>query len=415
MIKILEKIDCCGCWACVQKCPRHCISMQEDEEGFLYPRVDESLCIGCGLCEKVCPVINQADSSRPIEIFAAKNRDEKIRLKSSSGGVFTLLAKVIIKDGGVVFGAKFNEKWEVIHDFTETVDGIADFRGSKYVQSKIGESYKSAEDFLKCGRDVLFTGTPCQIAGLYKFLRKQYYNLTTVDVVCHGVPSPLVWRDYLKSILRPQGVVGKNTVSSSLNEMPVITGISFRDKSTGWKKFGFKVRVKSAFSADQNSVSKSVNANDFVLLHETLDKNTFMQGFLKNLYLRPSCYACPAKSGKSESDITIADFWGIANYYPSFDDNKGCGLVLVNTEKGKHIYESIEKQEIKVEYSQALAGNSSIERSPKEPKQRAEFWTRYSTEGIDSISPICKAMGPSMMKKILCLPKRIINQIIRAL
>ena len=240
MIHILDKHNCCGCAACVQACPKQCISFNEDEQGFRYPLVDESLCIDCGLCEKVCPVIHQSDAKKPLKVYAAQNPNEEIRLKSSSGGIFTLLAEAVIDEGGVVFGARFDKNWEVEHGYTESKEGLTAFRGSKYLQSRTGETYKQARDFLKAGRKVLYSGTSCQIAGLKKFLRKEYENLITVDVVCHGAPSPLVWRTYLDDLKKcPKGTAGKNSVCSSINEMPVITGISFRDKSTGWKKYGF--------------------------------------------------------------------------------------------------------------------------------------------------------------------------------
>ncbi|MEG1612253.1 MAG: Coenzyme F420 hydrogenase/dehydrogenase, beta subunit C-terminal domain, partial [Alistipes sp.] len=306
MIQFKQKQDCCGCWACVQRCPKQCITMQEDEEGFLYPHVDLNDCTRCGLCERVCPVLNTGEPRESLAVYAAKNRNEEVRMQSSSGGIFTPLAEAILNQKGVVFGAKFDTDWKVIHGYTETKEGLAAFRGSKYVQSQMGICYQLAEEFLKAGRQVLFSGTPCQIAGLHRYLMRDYDNLLTVDVVCHGVPSPMIWREYLKFILRPQGD-GKNSVLS-LSEPPVLTGISFRDKSTGWKKFGFLAR-KSASKADQNTV----------FLHETLDKNLYMEGFLKNLYLRPSCYACAARKGKSGSDITIADYWGIP---ADMDDDK---------------------------------------------------------------------------------------------
>ena len=179
MIEIKEKKNCCGCNSCVQRCPLHCISMQEDKEGFLYPMVNKTICTDCGLCEKVCPIINQDEPHIPTKFYAVKNKNEQIRTKSSSGGVFTLLAEQVITEGGVVFGARFNDKWDVIHDYTETIEGIDKFRGSKYLQSLIGDNYKNAEQFLNQGRNVIFTGTPCQISGLKHFLRKEYENLLT--------------------------------------------------------------------------------------------------------------------------------------------------------------------------------------------------------------------------------------------
>ena len=198
MIEIKDKKDCCGCSACVQRCPKQCITLKEDNEGFLYPIVDKKTCIDCGLCEKVCPILHQGEPQKPLKVYAAKNLNEEIRRQSSSGGIFTLLAEQVIQEGGVVFGARFDENWEVKHDYTETIEGLAVFRGSKYVQSRIEDNYKKAEEFLKQGRKVLFSGTPCQIAGLKRFLRKEYEELLTVDFVCHGVPSPGVWRKYLK-------------------------------------------------------------------------------------------------------------------------------------------------------------------------------------------------------------------------
>ena len=237
--------------SCVQKCPKGCIVMVEDEEGFLYPQVNSSLCIDCRLCEKICPVINQANEKEPVKVYAAVNKDEKILNQSSSGAIFTLVAEKIIAEGGVVFGAAFNENWEVCHTFVEKNEDLTKLRGSKYVQSRIGTSYRDVESFLKKGRKVLFTGTPCQISGLRKFLRKDFDNLYCLDVICHGSPSPGVWRSYLQAVMsRPKGVVGGNSVLLSLKEMPVITGISFRDKTIGWRKYGFVLQGKSASEAE---------------------------------------------------------------------------------------------------------------------------------------------------------------------
>lgn len=220
MIKLEKKSDCCGCAACVQRCPKQCISMQEDEEGFLYPAVDKESCIDCGLCEKVCPILSPSSPHLPHYIYAAKSKDEHIRKHSSSGGVFTLLAEQTINAGGVVFGARFDEKWDVVHDYSETLEGLSAFRGSKYVQSSIDQSYKQVESFLRGGRLVLFSGTPCQIAGLKRFLRKDYENLTTVDFICHGVPSPKVWRMYLKETVARQCEKNTFRLTLSLVKMP---------------------------------------------------------------------------------------------------------------------------------------------------------------------------------------------------
>ena len=326
MINIVNKSFCCGCAACVQICPKKCISLTEDKEGFLYPIVDKATCIDCGLCEKVCPYLTEGIEREPKVVYAAKHSNEDIRLQSSSGGVFTLLAEKIINDGGVVFGVRFDDKWEVEFAYSETIDGLSVFRGSKYVQARVGNAFIDAERFLKDGRKVLFSGTPCQIKGLLRYLRKDYENLMTVDFVCHGVPSPKVWRLYLKEEVKRfahQGDDGKNIVLSSL-VMPTIKGINFRDKSSGWKKYSFTLQLTKALAeGEQNSVLRS---NKFY-------ENPFMQAFLSDLILRPSCYMCPAKSGKSGSDITIGDFWGIEHIKPEIDDDKGVSLVMVHNEK----------------------------------------------------------------------------------
>lgn len=411
MIDIKEKNNCCGCGACVQICPKQCISMAADNEGFLYPQVNSAICIDCGLCEKVCPVINQSAPREPLVVYAAKNNNEDIRLKSSSGGIFTLLAEKVIEEGGVVFGAKFDADWNVIHDYTETIEGLAAFRGSKYVQSIIGDNFKTAKQFLNNGRKVLFSGTPCQIAGLKKYLRKEYDNLLTVDVVCHGVPSPMVWRDYL-DYKRAKRAAGKNTVSSSLKELPVITGISFRDKTNGWKKFGFRI-CYAAPKAAVNSVSEFAISDNCEIT--PFYKDIFMKGFLMNLYLRPSCYHCSARQGKSGADISIADYWGIQIIHPSIDDDKGTGVVLINTKRGASYYDLIAThiESLESNYDKVILQNPCIIKSVKEPNRRQQFWQNYPMLKVDYIETICDLMTPS---QIVVLAKRValkIKKIIR--
>ena len=416
MLQLTDKQDCCGCHACGSVCARHSITMQEDNEGFLYPVVDTSTCTGCGLCEKVCPVINQDEPRKPLKVYGAKNRNEEIRRQSSSGGIFTPLAEAVIRDGGVVFGAKFDKDWNVIHAWTDTIEGIADFRGSKYVQSTIGNTYREAREFLKQGRKVLFSGTPCQIAGLRKYLRKEYENLLMVDVVCHGVPSPLVWREYVGEVrekIRAERVVGKNTVSSFLNDLPVITGISFRDKTHGWKKYGFRLRY-AAYKADVNSVSDSDTGKAHELL-QPYPENVFMKGFLSNLYLRPSCYDCTARSGKSGSDISIADFWGVQNYYPEFDDDKGIGLVLVNTDKGRKAYEQTNSDSNESTYEQGLNQNPSLEHSVARTKHVKTFWDNFSLKGMDAVEDIICKMKQGVIIRLYGKGRHVVRRMLHAL
>ena len=338
MIDIKDKNNCCACSACVQKCPKQCIVLSEDNEGFLYPMVDKGHCVDCGLCEKACPILNRQEKIHAIKVLAVKNPNEEERMASSSGGVFLPLAKEIIGQGGVVFGAVYDKSWEVHHVYAEEIEDVYPMMGSKYLQSRIENAYKNAELFLKQGRRVLFVGSPCQVTGLRAFLRnKEYSNLLAVDFLCHGVPSPGVWRRYLAETysgynVEPkslhQATAGKNTVLlSTLNAKSPIGDIKFRDKvESGWKKFRLVIRKKSASKTNQNSVWSSDIHYD----------NPFMRGFLSDLYLRPSCYECKCKNGVSNSDLTIGDYWAARVVDQDFDDDKGIGLVLVNTEKGNN-------------------------------------------------------------------------------
>ena len=378
MVEIEDKKDCCGCHACATICTQHCIVMCADEEGFLYPVVDQSRCTDCGLCERVCPVTNQGSPRKPLRVYAAKNKNEEIRLQSSSGGIFSLLAEKVIDGGGVVFGARFDDEWNVVHAWTDTMEGIVAFRGSKYVQSSIGSSYKEAKNFLLQGRDVLFSGTPCQIAGLKSYLRKEYDNLLTVDVVCHGVPSPLVWRRYLNDMRKVY---------------PQITDISFRDKSFGWKKYCIRIRYVSS-EVSQELFPGSRSEGEFL---QPFTENTFMKGFSRNIYLRPSCYACTARSGKSGSDISIADFWGVHNFYPEFDDDKGIGLILINSEKGKLVYDRVCAQNILATYEQGMANNPCIEHSVVSPKQRNLFLFDSQQNLSEQLTPLIQSMRPNVI------------------
>lgn len=234
---------CTACAACVQRCPKQCIELQPNAGGFDYPVVDTDSCINCGLCEKICPVLH-VDTSRSYRMMGCfEHLCEDVRLRSSSGGAFTFLATQILQENGVVFGVMLNDDLMPVFSWTETKNGLEAFRGSKYVQAEVGNAFVDCEQFLKQGRKVLFAGTPCQVAGLRHFLRKQYENLLLVDFLCHGVPSPMVWRQYLSSLLRPTGAAaGKNTDFVSLNAIPTGKwGISFRDKELGWEKYGFSI------------------------------------------------------------------------------------------------------------------------------------------------------------------------------
>lgn len=417
MIAIKKKEACVGCNACVERCPKQCIDMLEDEQGFLYPKVDVHRCINCNLCEKVCPVINHTKPTKPIEIYAAKNSDTKIQMSSSSGGAFFALAKQFIEENGVVFGAKFNENWDVVHSYTETIDGLSAFQGSKYVQSRIDGAFSQAERFLKEGRKVMFTGTSCQIGALKCFLGKEYERqLLTVDVICHGVPSPLVWRDYLEYISHRYCRLKRNRIlHNRLDEKSLIRNISFRDKRIGWERYGFSAIIATNRTNDKKTVSKSSIRKTHEFLFETFDKNLFMQGFLRNFYLRPSCYACPIKSNKSHSDLTLGDFWAISSSQPQDYDKNGVSLILVHTVRGaERLKKVIDLQLSHSTYETALNGNPSIEQSILRTDQVDEFWHLYPDQGLTAISFLINksrlSLGKRLVRKfdqILC---RLINQ-----
>lgn len=361
MIKITDKLNCCGCSACAQRCPKQCIAMTEDEEGFLYPKVDISKCIDCHLCEKVCPVINQDEPRTPLNVYAAKNQNDQIRLDSSSGGIFTILAEQVINAGGVVFGACWDEEWNVKHDYAECLDNLSKFRSSKYLQSIIGDNYFKAEQFLKAGRTVLFTGTPCQIAGLKHFLRKDYDNLLAVEVICHSVPSPGIWQRYLEERLQ--------TLKWSKSD---IKHISFRNKKTGWKGYSFIIKNK--------------NGNVF---SELGSKNAFMRGFLADLYTRPSCQACPAKQLKSGSDITLGDFWGIDSLMPEIDDDKGVSAIIINTEKGIKALHSVNDL-IPSSWGDICVNNPALVKSAKASENKEHFFLKDELSFEKKIHILCK-------------------------
>lgn len=378
MIKITDKQLCCGCGACQQKCPKQCISLIQDNEGFSYPMIDQSICIDCGLCESVCHELHPYGKRKPLSVIAANNKNTAVRLSSSSGGIFTLLAERTINKGGVVFGARFDGNWQVILDYTETIEGLDSFRGSKYVQANTQITYRQAEKFLKEGRNVLFSGSPCQIAGLLHYLRKDYPNLLTVDFVCHGVPSPRVWRIYLNEI--------------SEAGCKAISNVEFRNKDNGWKLFNFKLEYNKQ---DQNFTISSCHQD-----------NHYMKAFLRNMILRPSCHKCKAKYGSSHSDITIADFWGVAETLPQMDDNKGTGLVLLNTVKGISYFPYGEVDYMESSLEAATKNNPGLNHIATPHPNRKEFFDNLCddksvVELINLELPVLSRFSPKGIAKNL--------------
>ena len=329
--------------------------MTETEEGFLYPKIDDDKCIKCGLCEKVCPAISPLKSQdKDLKAFAAINNDENIRMESSSGGIFTAIAEKIIKAGGKVFGAKFSEDFKcIIHSWTDNLDGLKDFRGSKYLQSNVNDSFKECERFLKAGEKVLFSGTPCQIQGLKKYLRKDYDNLLTVDFICHGVPSPLLWKKYVE--YRENIAVSK------------VVNTAFRHKKRGWKRYS----LCFVFA----------NHSEYCM---TLDKDPYMQMFLKDTCLRQSCYNCPAKGLERVSDVTIADFWGIQKEHPDFDDDKGTSFVIAHNPKVIALFSDVCNVK-DINLNSGLRYNSAMVKSRTKPKARETFFNDLQSLQFDKM------------------------------
>ena len=354
MIQIKEKYNCCGCQACAQACPKGCIAMKTDKEGFLYPVVDETACVRCGLCEKVCPILQNGGEKQGIpKAYAAYNRDEEVRLVSSSGGIFTLLAEHILDRNGTLYGAVM-EGIHVKHIRVSDSEGLVLLRGSKYVQSDIGRTYIQAKTDLDTGRDVLFTGTPCQIEGLKSYLRKDYENLITMDIICHGVPSPMVWEKYVALREKAAGAPAAR--------------MFFRHKKYGWKTYAvlFEFSNKTAYDRHHRD-------------------DPFMRAFLHNLCLRPSCYHCGFKKVNRVSDITVADFWGIQNVCPDMDDDKGTSLVIVHSEKGEVILKALsEKMNCReVDFKKATQSNSAMICSAAVPKHRTKFMEQVHHEDFE--------------------------------
>ena len=354
MIEIREKKNCCGCSACQQICPHGCITMSDDEQGFKYPVVDKGTCVDCHLCEKVCPVLNRYPTKeQPIESYLSKTLDERLRTESSSGGIFTVFATAIIKNGGVVFGVRFNKNWQTEYGLTVSVETLWHFRGSKYVQADLQQTYRQVQYLLKQGRIVLFTGTPCFVSGLNHFLRKDYDNLLTVDFVCHSIPSPMIWRRYLSELEQ--------------REECKVSNVTFRDKSNGWTNYSIRLDLKK-----QNNEVKSII--------ETHDENIYMRGFLHDLYTRPSCSDCPARNYTSGSDVTLADAWNIDKYHPEKNDEKGISHVLINTEKGlklfKQLLPSIDNWEIDYKEVEPNNVHAPLTRSCRAHRYRASFYKK---------------------------------------
>lgn len=354
MVNEKEKKDCCGCRVCELVCPQHAIRMVEDKKGFRYPVIDPSLCNRCGLCDKKCAFNGHYKhfGDNP-EVLAVKHRDEQVRKTSTSGGMFVAISDEVLKRSGVVYGAGYGDGFYVCHKRAETKEQRDEFRGSKYVQSDLNNTFLYIKNDLIDNRTVLFSGTPCQVASLNSFLGKDYENLITVDLLCHGTPSNKIWLDYINVI-------------EKTNRRRVVN-VNFRDKTDGWHR----PKTKIVFEGDQPKKTKGEQA--------------FFQLFIPNFISMPACHNCKFRSFRRPGDITLGDFWGIENGMPDFDDNKGVSLVLVNSLRGKEFIETISKELIiKRSEKKYCAQDQIVEPVPMHPKCE-RFWREYQKHGMEYV------------------------------
>ena len=376
---------CSGCHACYSVCPQKAISMQPDAEGFLYPVIDEALCVDCGLCQTVCPVNQQPTRGGDKKAYAAKNRDDAVRANSSSGGLFALLAQQVLRQNGAVYGAAFDETFRLVHQRTQT--DYVPMQTSKYVQSCIGDTYLQVQQDLKDEKPVLFTGTPCQVAGLHNYLKQKRIDtekLYLVDLICHGVPSPLVWEKYLQSISSGR----------------TVTSVNFRDKSHSWSGF-----------------SLAVNFADGTQYKELANEDAYFRGFFANMILRPSCHACAQKNVDRVSDLTIADCWGIDHFLPEMNDKKGTSAIITHTEKGTQLLQSVsdllQVQEVPVE--KVLRYNLAMTESAVSHPRRENFFAllQNGEEVAFAIEQMLKPTLKERLKRVEVAIKRIGRKILK--
>lgn len=374
MINIQDKKNCTSCFACYNICPKNAIIMKEDKEGFKYPVIDEEKCVKCGLCEKVCPVINsrlKLEREEKPEVYAAWSKDEFTRIDSTSGGVFSEFARNIYHKGGYVCGAIYNKENMVEHILSNDENDLDNIRSSKYLQSDINNIYKKIKEKLEADKIVLMCGSPCQIAGLYNFLGKEYVNLYTCDFICRGMNSPKIFKGYLKSL------------ESKYNSK--VKKIKFKNKIHGWHNFSTRIDFENG---------KKYIGGRYV--------DSYMLGYLRyNAFMRPSCYDCKFKGLPKKSDITLADFWGIENIAPEMDENKGTSMILINSSKGKLLFDEI-KANIKykqIKSDKVFKDNVCNTTSPEKTEARRKVF-----ENIDNMTyeELNKKFFPcpNMLKKI---------------
>lgn len=375
MINITNKVDCCGCNACGDICGKHAISFVTDNEGFWYPEVNRELCVDCGLCDKVCPIQNKANHvERYAEpnVFAAYAKDETIRLDSTSGGIHSMLALKMYEKNAFVGGAVYNPDHTCSQVVDDNPERLRSIRSSKYLQSNAEGVYKEIRGLLKEGKNVFFCGCPCQIHALYNFLGKDYENLVTCDFICRGVNSPKVFLKYMEMLEHQYGAKA--------------TEIKFKNKKWGWHNFSMRVNFENGMEYCKDRYH-----------------DLFFIGYLQaNLLTRPSCYECHFKGFPQKADISMADFWGIEKIDKTMDQDKGTSLVMVNSDKGRTLFESVKD---KIEWRQftmddARAGNPVMDGSLKSASSNREaFFNDLDKMPFEKVAAKYFPQ-PSLMKKI---------------
>lgn len=351
---INEKKDCCGCTACASICRHGCITMKSDNEGFFYPHIDFTKCVNCGLCENVCPVIKyrkEVKRANP-KIYGAVNKNRNQYMNSASGGVYILLAEYIISIGGIVCGVEYDKNFDVYHDLANNIVDCCSFQGSKYTQSDVRGIYLKIRNLLKGGRIVLFIGTPCQVAGLRGFLCKDYKNLFCVDVICHGVLSPRLYRDYLKFVSQGKNISKINFKYKVINQPRTILRIDFYDGS---------------------------------FIQNCLKTFVWDRLYFGHCALRPSCHDCQFTHFNRTGDITIGDFWGIRKFYPNFHPKDCPSLVLINTDKGENMFNAIHYGLDIIQSNQNEALQPQLCEPTKLSPYRESFWEYYESKGFMGI------------------------------
>lgn len=345
MLEIKDKKNCCGCAACAQICPKRCISMEADQEGFYYPIVEKRNCINCGRCKAVCPFLKKGECLEVLNAYGGYSKDAEVRETSSSGGIFSLLASYMILSGGVVFGISMSDDCKsAYYREVQDIKDLKYLQGSKYLQAEPGDTYIKVKKYLEAGKKVLFTGTVCQINGLRLYLGKAYSQLYCMDVICHGVPSARLWKKYVNHIEKKYKAKLRN--------------INFRCKG------------KKSVNVKMNKAD-----NKFQYIYIPKDEDPYMQMFLKNYCLRLSCYECFAKS-KKLADITVGDLWGAEKIVSELNDGKGMSFIIVRTQKGQELFNVIKKDIIfeEVSYQEGVRYNPCEYSSVSRPAQRCTFF-----------------------------------------